>query len=168
LWLSSGEAISPGLDRRQRTVAERSEKSTLFFQIGRPIATRDGQKHRLRLTDGGGYAIEPERIRTLDTAELRRPAIMSAIDHAQARLDAALDRLERALEHKRSSAGLPADAALAGEVTGLREECHQLRERLAAAEAQHQRLKGTMAAMGTRLDAAIGELDALIETKAAE
>lgn len=93
---------------------------------------------------------------------------MSAIDHAQARLDAALDRLERALAQKRAAAGQATDAALAGEVTGLREECRQLRERLAAAEAQHQRLNGAMQSMGTRLDAAIGELDALIDAKAAE
>ena len=93
---------------------------------------------------------------------------MTAIDHAQARLDAALDRLERALERKRSAADQPTDAALKSEVEGLREECQELRARLAAAETQHQKLKGAMAAMGTRLDTAIGELDNLIETNAAE
>ena len=94
--------------------------------------------------------------------------MMSAIDQAQARLDAALDRLERALERKRSASFEPADPALQGEVEGLREECEELRGRLAAAEAQHQKLKNAMAAMGTRLDDAIGELDQLIDTKAAE
>jgi chromosome segregation ATPase len=93
---------------------------------------------------------------------------MSAIDHAQARLDAALDRLERALERKRSATGQPTDTALKGEVEGLREECQELRGRLAAAETQHQKLKGAMAAMGTRLDAAIEELDQLIETNTAD
>ena len=93
---------------------------------------------------------------------------MSAIDQAQARLDAALDRLERALETRRQSEGQAADTALAAEVEGMRAECESLRERLAAAEARHEQLKGAMAAMGTRLDAAIGELDSLIEAKAAE
>jgi chromosome segregation ATPase len=93
---------------------------------------------------------------------------MSAIDQAQARLDAALDRLERALEARRRSADQAADTALAAEVEGLRAECESLRERLGQAEARHERLKGAMAAMGTRLDSAIGELDSLIEAKAAE
>jgi chromosome segregation ATPase len=93
---------------------------------------------------------------------------MSAIDQAQARLDAALDRLERALETRKESADQATDSALAAEVEGMRTECESLRERLAAAEARHERLKGAMAAMGTRLDAAIGELDSMIEAKAAE
>ncbi len=93
---------------------------------------------------------------------------MSAIDQAQARLDAALDRLERALETRKASADQATDTALAAEVEGMRTECESLRERLAAAETRHEQLKGAMAAMGTRLDAAIGELDNMIEAKAAE
>lgn len=93
---------------------------------------------------------------------------MSAIDHAQSRLDAALDRLERAFETRRSATDQPADVALKGEVEGLRDECRSLRERLAMAEQRHVELKGAMGSMGTRLDAAIGELDSLIEAKAAE
>jgi chromosome segregation ATPase len=120
------------------------------------------------LTDGGGYAIERGRFATIDRQELRSRQIMSAIDQAQARLDAALDRLERALERRRAAADPSPDAALRGEVEGLREECEQLRERLAHAEERHRKLKATMATMGTRLDAAIGDLDRLIETKAAE
>jgi chromosome segregation ATPase len=120
------------------------------------------------LTDGGRYAIERRRFATIDRPELRSRQIMSAIDQAQARLDAALDRLERALEQRRAAADPPTDTALRGEVEGLREECEQLRERLAQAEDRHQKLKAAMAAMGTRLDAAIGDLDQLIETKAAE
>ncbi len=93
---------------------------------------------------------------------------MSAIDQAQARLDAALERLERALETRRQAADQATDAALAAEVEGLRGECESLRERLAQAEARHDKLKSAMASMGTRLDAAIGELDSLIEAKAAQ
>lgn len=97
---------------------------------------------------------------------------MSAIDQAKARLDAALDRLERAIEARgeRVSASTDgsADAALQGEVEGLREECHELRERLAAAEARHGRLKDAMTTMGGRLDVAIAELDALMQDRAAE
>ena len=93
---------------------------------------------------------------------------MSAIDQAQARLDAALDRLERALATRRHAADQSTDTALAGEVEGMRAECESLRERLSQAEARHETLKAAMAAMGTRLDAAIGELDSLIEAKAAE
>jgi chromosome segregation ATPase len=93
---------------------------------------------------------------------------MSAIDQAQARLDAALERLERALETRRQSADQATDAALGAEVEGLRGECESLRERLAQAEARHDKLKAAMASMGTRLDTAIGELDGLIEAKAAE
>ncbi len=62
----------------------------------------------------------------------------------------------------------PADAALKGEVEGLRDECESLRDRLAKAEQRHVALKGAMASMGKRLDSAIGELDGLIEAKAAE
>lgn len=97
---------------------------------------------------------------------------MSAIDQAQARLDAALDRLEQAVLARRHRApdaeGSPADQALKGEVEELREECRLLRERLSAAEARHARLKGAMTGMGTRLDAAITELDGLLQDRAAE
>ena len=93
---------------------------------------------------------------------------MSAIDQAQSRLDAALDRLERAFEARRMAADQPADLALKGEVEGLRDECQSLRERLAMAEQRHVDLKGAMASMGTRLDSTIGELDDLIEAKAAD
>lgn len=93
---------------------------------------------------------------------------MLAIDQAQARLDAALDRLQRALEQKRTAAGHVTDAALQGEVEGLREECAALRQRLALAEARHQRLTGALAAMGHRLETAVGDLDQLLEAKAAE
>lgn len=87
---------------------------------------------------------------------------MSSIDQAQARLEAALARLERAIESRRAHAP-EADASLAGEVLGLRDECSALRERLAHAEARHERLKGSMTAMGGRLDAAISELDSMVE-----
>lgn len=97
---------------------------------------------------------------------------MSAIDQAQARLDAALDRLERALEQRRAQpvdAGRSAaDPALQGEVEGMREECQELRERLTAAEARHARLREAMTAMGGRLDLAIAELDGLMQDRAAE
>jgi hypothetical protein len=79
-----------------------------------------------------------------------------------------LDRLERALERRRDASDEPADTALKGEVEALREECGSLRHRLALAEERNVELKGRMAHMGTRLDAAIGDLDGLITAKAAE
>jgi chromosome segregation ATPase len=93
---------------------------------------------------------------------------MSAIEQAQARLDAALERLEQALATRRGDDDPSTDAPLAAEVEGLRSECESLRERLNEAETRHAKLKSAMAAMGSRLDAAIGELDGLIEAKAAE
>jgi len=94
---------------------------------------------------------------------------MSAIDQAQARLDAALDRLERAIATRRErDSAAAAEPGLEGEVEGLRDECSQLRERLAAAETRHARLKEAMMAMGGRLDVAIAELDGLMQDRAAE
>jgi len=94
---------------------------------------------------------------------------MSAIDQAQARLDTALDRLERALAARRErDSTAVGEPALEGEVEGLRDECRELRERLAAAETRHARLMEAMVAMGGRLDVAIAELDGLMQDRAAE
>jgi hypothetical protein len=88
---------------------------------------------------------------------------MSASEKAEKRIDAALERLSRAIEQRamphRGQAGLPADAGVEG--NELRAERDELRLRLAAAEGASQRLAAALDEVGGRLDRAIDRVGEL-------
>ncbi len=76
---------------------------------------------------------------------------MSAVDDANQRLEAALSRLEVALQSR-----------LAAQDSGATSEREQLEQEMAAGRAQFATLKESSAAVSQRLDAAIGQLKSVL------
>jgi hypothetical protein len=87
---------------------------------------------------------------------------MSALSAAQARVDGALERLERAVRASPGTTGAP--SPLARDCEALRLECDDLRQKLAAADRRSQQLGAIVTQVEDRIDGAIRRVDELTGT----
>lgn len=98
---------------------------------------------------------------------------MSELKQAQERLEAALERLERAARDQaardqsdegraQARAAMAADGALRRELEELRQRCRHLEDELAAASNKREVVREALDDAADRLDGSISEIDTLL------